>query len=273
MTSLTAEGALRAAEWIAAFGQLISTGEHLANRRQFGRDGIYSWRVLRSRPGVFVHRRFTRLVDVVFDMPVFAGILGLRLAFIALVLLPLPNPLLNTVALAGIVGTTFLLNYRHSYGQDGSDQMSSLIFVTLLIVRLGPQSSLLSAAGVWFIALQSCASYCIAGIAKVQGPKWRAGDAVFQILNTESYGMRPVAHFLSGHVSISRVLTWSVVAIECAFPLAVCLGPVVCVLFLLWGFAFHVANATIMGLNSFLWAFLATYPAIFWCALHGPFFR
>ena len=28
------------------------------------------------------------------------------------------------------------------------------------------------------------------------------------------------------------------------------------------GLAFHTANAMVMGLNTFLWAFEATYPAI-----------
>lgn len=32
--------------------------------------------------------------------------------------------------------------------------------------------------------------------------------------------------------------------------------------FFAWGLLFHLANALVMGLNSFIWAFVATYPAI-----------
>jgi len=37
--------------------------------------------------------------------------------------------------------------------------------------------------------------------------------------------------------------------------------------FLGWGLAFHLMNALVMGLNSFLWAFLATYGAIIYCCM------
>ena len=42
------------------------------------------------------------------------------------------------------------------------------------------------------------------------------------------------------------------------------------VFFLLWGATFSVANASVMGLNTFVWSFLASYPAIIylWFKIH-----
>jgi hypothetical protein len=263
----SASMALRAAEWLAAVGIFISTAEHLSNWRDFRPDGIYAWKVLRSRPSTFTFPRLARVFDVLLDLPLFLSVLALRLVMISVLFLPSLPRAMEVAALAGIVATTFLLNFRHAYGQDGSDQMSSLTFVALLLVRAGPEDPRLIAAGVWFLALQACASYCIAGIAKVRGPKWIDGSALFLIFNTESYGLPAAAKFLARHVTIAKAMAWSVVIIECTFPLAILGGPRVCLFYLAWGLAFHIANATIMGLNSFLWAFLATYPAIYWCAM------
>jgi hypothetical protein len=52
-----------------------------------------------------------------------------------------------------------------------------------------------------------------------------------------------------------------VIAFECAFPLALIDARLLSLL----GIAFHVVNARVLGLNRFLWAWLAAYPALwFW---------
>src|ERR1700692_3578532 len=142
--------ALRAAEWLAAVGIFISTAEHLSNWRDFRPDGSYAWKVLRSRPSTFTFPRLARVFDVLLDLPLFLSVLALRLVMISVLFLPSLPRAMEVAALAGIVATTFLLNFRHAYGQDGSDQMSSLTFVALLLVRAGPEDPRLIAAGVWF---------------------------------------------------------------------------------------------------------------------------
>jgi hypothetical protein len=51
------------------------------------------------------------------------------------------------------------------------------------------------------------------------------------------------------------------------FPLARAFGATGVAVFAVLGILFHVANAVIMGLNTFVWAFVATYPAILFCAV------
>jgi hypothetical protein len=59
---------------------------------------------------------------------------------------------------------------------------------------------------------------------------------------------------------------WSVIAFESLFPLAILAGPKGALVFLGIGVMFHLANAAVMGLNNFVWAFTATYPAVHYCA-------
>jgi hypothetical protein len=61
-------------------------------------------------------------------------------------------------------------------------------------------------------------------------------------------------------------LRLDVVAAEVAFPLALPLGYPYGLVLLGWGVVFHAANALVMGINSFFWSFVATYPAILYCA-------
>lgn len=266
LVSLSQGAVLRLAEIIAAIGVFISTAEYLATWRDLRRGQISDWRVLRSRPATYSDRSFQPLLDRLLDLPGYVVVLAVRLLAISTLFLPL-DARAEVVALVVIVATTLLITYRNSFGQDGSDQMSSIVFVSILVARLGARDPRVGALAIWFIAVQSCASYCIAGLAKVAGRKWQNGEALFLIFNTQSYGMRSVAAFLLRHRALAKALTWSVVLIECAFPLALLAGPKVCLVFLAWGVAFHAANAIIMGLNSFFWAFLATYPCIFYCAM------
>jgi hypothetical protein len=53
-----------------------------------------------------------------------------------------------------------------------------------------------------------------------------------------------------------------VIVFECTFPLAI-LSPRLALVFFGAGIAFHVGIAAVMGLNNFVWPFIATYPAVY----------
>jgi hypothetical protein len=89
---------------------------------------------------------------------------------------------------------------------------------------------------------------------------------MFEVLNTASYGRRGVARMLGDAPRLARLLNWSVVAFECAFPIALIAGGRVALAFFAGGLLMHVGIALCMGLNSFLWAFVATYPAVLYAA-------
>jgi hypothetical protein len=159
-----------------------------------------------------------------------------------------------------------LLHLRSPYGMDGSDQMSTQVFGALFLGYLGG-STLALQASLWFIAGQACLSYFTSGFAKVLSPYWRAGDVVFAIFNTRTYGYEPVARFLYQKTTLTKLLTWGAVFMECIFPLALFLGFPGCLVLIAWGVWFHIMNAVVMGLNSFFWSFVATYPAVIYVAI------
>ena len=244
---------------------MISTTELIMNGRHCTDEKLFSWKIFRSQPALVKSRLANRILDGLLRYRHYMALLWIRLAAIILVIIPLPLPWLTTFFLGIILLTTLLINFRSPFGQDGSDQMSSVLFITLFLTELVPDKTV-QQAGIWFIALQSCLSYFAAGVAKAKGKKWTSqGTAVYLIFNTASYGSKPVAGFLRKYPPAGKWLTWSVIAAEVTFPLVLVCGFPLCWIFIIWGALFHIMNALVMGLNSFLWAFLATYPAILYC--------
>jgi uncharacterized membrane protein (DUF485 family) len=73
---------------------------------------------------------------------------------------------------------------------------------------------------------------------------------------------------LSEHSALARAATLAVLAWECAFPLVLVLPAPFAYVMLALGVLFHVTNAVVMGLNTFVWSFVATYPAVIWVVQH-----
>ncbi len=248
-------------------GQLVSTLEFLFIRREFSDHGAFPWKILR-----FEHQRYmsSALANRASGLYGYKGVLiTLSLRILALILIlfcPIASYWFTVCALI-IAATLVIMQSRQIYGGEGSDQMSLIISICLLTGG-GVFFNFVIMAGLimWFIAAQSCLSYTAAGVAKLGSAKWRSGNATFEIFNTTSHGSYPVAHFLSRNHTISFVLSWSAMVFESGF--AICLitpWPITAAL-LLMGVVFHLVNAIVMGLNSFLWIFIATYPAIIFTA-------
>jgi hypothetical protein len=240
--------------------------EYLMIIRQFGNDGVYSWKMIKLR----THRRVLKLSpDFLFNKPGVFVIMLLRiLCSIWLFIDPLSQ--VTVYLLFIVVATSLLLAIRNPIGNDGSDQMSVIISIALLITFIFRDPKI-AAISLYFIAAQSILSYVIAGGAKMLSKKWRSGAAIFQIMNTESYGSEPIALYLQrSSPVVSAVLSWNVMLVETSFFAVVILPYPYFLIFLVWGLFFHVYNAVIMGLNNFLWVFLSTYPAILYAniALH-----
>lgn len=253
---------------IASLGSLISTVEWLANHRQLRPGGLFSWRVIRSREAFAGKKVRSHVLDGLLEYRRFCVLLALR----ALALGALPFFLVfasrpySAVALSVVVATALLLNLRSPFGMDGSDQMSVQVFGALLLAyTAGSPLALRIALG--YIAVQAAFSYLVSGAAKAVSPIWRRGNTVFRIFNTRTYGYEPAARMLLGRPRLTRVVDWSAFTVEMLFPLGLVAGLPVLVLFLVWGITFHAMNALVMGLNSFFWAFVATYPALVYVAL------
>jgi hypothetical protein len=246
---------------IACFGICISSAESLLIHKEFRPEGTFSWKVFSSRADYFNHPRVFRRIDFLFGHSAFIAIHFLRL--IACIMLPFSHGyFLNTMLVSVITLSSLLFSFRNVVGTDGSDQMNTVIFISFFIAYLFHDAFLFKIC-LLFIALQSILAYVISGIAKFVSYKWKNGIAIRQIMNTKTYGHEKIATFLNkAPRSVNIFLCWNIIIVETLFFTVVFLPHPYFYFFLIWGFAFHVYNALFMGLNNFLFSFLATYPAI-----------
>lgn len=174
------------------------------------------------------------------------GVVALGLALSALWWLPWLS-----LALALLQAVRFRGNFN-----GGSDAMTLVVLLGLALARtpwLRPQ------IGLGYIAAQLVLSYFLAGVYKLRGADWRDGSALPALLRLPQYRAQLVLP-----AWLARWSGYAVIAWECAFPLAfldrrLALGAMAL------GIGFHAFNAAVLGLNRFLWAWLAAYPALwFW---------
>ena len=268
MSPLSSTDAYRAILLFWSIGTVIGTLELLASRGDFAPTGLFSWELTRLRISRRVPAWRRRFLDALFARGV-TGLLVVRLGLVVLLVTTPVGGVVHDATLAALVVTTLLLSWRREWGSDGSDQMLVIVLVTMF-VGFGPFSDrFLEVAALAFLCAQACLAYGVAGAAKLLSRSWRSGSALALILDTSTYGHPRSAALLRRHTGLGRVLTWSVVAAELAFGVGLVLvlpAPWAWVL-LAWGLAFHVSTAVLMGLNTFVWAFLATYPALIY--LHG----
>ena len=252
---------------LASAGVFIASVELLTLKEEFEDGGLFSWDVLRtvSRATLSVGTgRSRQLISHPFFVPAVTGVRALA----ALILIFVNNNhALSTACVFAVIAASIVMYWRTPLGLDGSDQMSLITFVAVVIHKLFSRDVHVAQASLWFIAIQGCLSYSVAGIAKVISPVWRSGEAVRRILGTRTYGTSRSASFVSGRDGVCIALSWLLMLFECTFPLALAFGETGFVVFAVLGIFFHISNAVIMGLNTFVWAFVATYPAILFCAV------
>lgn len=256
---LDTESSLLLIERIACIGVIVSSIEWWGIAPQLSNKGLFSWDVLKLRRGGILLGPLGRLVDKVFEHPVVLFIPTARLLLASWLVLGVQSAVMRAVMIAALSAMTRLLYVRVPLGHDGSDQMASLILLVSAIGRSIPSPQAKSFA-VIFIGLQGCVAYAAAGWAKRSAEGWRSGALLQKILTTSTYGAPVIGRYVGRRAFglLSKgLLTW-----QCTFPLVLVLPERLAYLSLACGVVFHVANAALMGLNTFVWSFIATYPAI-----------
>ena len=256
--------AIRWIESLAAIGVALSSLEWLANARHLHDDGVLGWPIAQLRHPALCNGGGGWLLGFLFRYPVILVVLAIRLAAAVILLTGVPLGYPRAMVTAVVTITSLSIALRSPFGLDGSDQMATFIFSNLTIARLLP-TALVSSAFLWVIALQSCLAYFTAGIAKLISVQWRSGVAVTGISATRIYGSGLAANLVGERGWVCVALAWSVIFTECSFPLCLTTPLQLSILMLAGGALFHVTSGVVMGLNTFIWSFVATYPAILWC--------
>jgi hypothetical protein len=159
------------------------------------------------------------------------------------------------------------LRSRRQIGGSGAEQLTFIVLVTFGLVLLAGGTDGARRLGDAFIAAEVALAYFAAGVAKAASPIWRKGAAMTGILSTEGYGIPGVAKLLAAHPEIDKLLCWSVIGWEIAFPLVLVTPKPLMIALLSAGVVFHVSCAVPMGLNRFVWAFCGCYPAVWATAI------
>ncbi len=246
-------------------GMLISSFEYLFNHKLFTSEGILEWIIIKIR---WKNGPIKNFLNFMFKRGLINILLAIRVVFlIVLLIAPLLSPIFWASVLI-IFGTYAVTNLVAFYGSDGSDQMNSLILITICLCASPFTSEGLLVIGCMFIAAQSCLSYFVAGASKLFSKEWRNGSAVREIFKTRTYGSEKVYRYIKNKRGLNFFLCWSVIIAELSFPLVLFLPIEWGIYFLAWGLVFHLINSIVMGLNTFLWAFLASYPSIVFLNLY-----
>lgn len=260
----------RVSLFVVCIGIVATSLETLVARAHYSAAGLMSWDVVRTARRSTAVGPMAEVCDRIFGE---RGFLWLNVVRLATALLAMglavnahPSTLWVAAALVVLSLLTMLYHFRNYSGLDGSDQMTGIVLTALALMTLTPDHQFLRMVCIWFVALQSALSYCTAGVAKLISKEWRNGTSLIGVMNTASYGIEGFSRFLKDHRMYAVALTWLLIGFECLFPVALLMGKY-CLIFLAGGLIFHLLNAAIMGLNNFTWAFLATYPALLFCAL------
>lgn len=286
----------QALDWIQLIfssAVLLQCFEYFAIRKSFNDHGVWRASTLQAEWQHF-WKPIRRILVWWFQYRPFLAILGLR-AIAALYLIALacasnwtllnqyPHwaDLLSFFALITITKTSVLISMRwRGTFNGGSDYMSLIVSMGLLIARgaqafapytelplqtLGPKIAL------YYIAVQSTLSYFIAGLVKLRHREWRQGRALIDFLETPGYDVpkgilaTALASRNGGSYSrnISWFVSWTMMLWEFTFPFFIAFSQTRMITLAL-GWAFHLANVYVLGLNRFFWMWWATYPAILW---------
>jgi len=245
---------------LLAAWSLLSAAEWFSNLHLFRPGGLLSWTVLGLRPALISSPAIRPYVH---SQTVVISVLLCRVVAALGLLRPYSSPM-DFPCSAVILLSCFYMSRRTWLGGDGSDQMGMVIATGAVIMSAGMalNDNDLALCGVLAIAGQATLAYFAAGAAKLVSPVWRNGSALMGVMKTQSYGHSSAVYFGEQHPRFCSFVCWMTVLTEMLFPLILLAPPALVAAALLCFAAFHLSNAYFMGLNAFVWPFLATYPSV-----------
>jgi hypothetical protein len=238
-------------ERLLAIACAFQTIELLQLRAIWSDTGVWRWETLRKE------YRFPP--DLIFNARGFYLLLLARL-LCSLAVCAVPSG----VFLGVLFFSTWAISVRwRGTFNGGSDSMTTQIALALWIARLFESTPWITHACLAYIAVQVTASYFISGCVKFKNADWRNGKELPRILRTPGYDSAPawILRLFEKH-GVALAASLSVIPFELAFPLA-WTSPRICLVFIAFAIVFHLACFWLFGLNRFVFAWLAAYPALY----------
>jgi hypothetical protein len=224
----------------STFGSLRTGGSYSSEGTEISRL---------QRPQLTVGRTGAVVGAVLGGRRIWLALAGRVLA--GLVLIASTQRMLVASAAAVIVALMLLTHLGVPQGNDGSDQITLIIAVAVLLARIVPADSLAQRACLAFVAAQLLLSYLAAGASKLAGSTWRKGTAMADIASTHSHGSPAISRMLVRHPFAGRLGSWGTIAFELSMPGVLFLPSVAAPLLLCVAIGFHVvADAAAARLAS-----------------------
>lgn len=256
------DSAILLASIIASLGIVYNTFEFYVARNEVLQK-FYNWRVVRSRYYILINRPvLSFMFDFVFAERTFITIIivhGLSAVIFPIVFFF--NPMLASIPALIVLLVHCLSNVRTLVGRDGADQMQNILWAGFFAYCL-PLNEIVQLVAVGFIAAQLILSYYTSGISKLISPVWRNGTAVHLITRMASYCPAGVAKLFNKRF-YSLLFCWLTILFEILSPFLLLFGTEGAIIFIILGTFFHIGIAITMGLTTFVFAFLATYPILY----------
>lgn len=249
---------------ILSIGLIISSLEDIANRSIYSKTGLLSWKVSRHSSPFFLRGYFSKIFQLILNDQIFQYFLYLKLLLSITLLGLVMGGIISPLVITLLFLLMLLLPLRSQMGLDGAHQMNLVILFGLMIAALAGIDSEISSICLWFIAAELILSYFVAGLNKAFSPIWQKTHALNAIFSTKTYGHETLFRLITNNKAIAFALCWPMVCFELFFVTSL-YSVYLCLVFCVVGIGFHLFNAIFMGLNTFLFAFLATYPALFYC--------
>lgn len=221
---------------------------------------IWIWKDFKQDFSIFP-RSVQQIISLILRYPNFLFVLNLRL-IAAFCLLFFQVKILFVLLLFSTI--LILLRWRGTFN-GGSDYMTLVILMSITLATLFKNKNLVLLGCLWYIGIQTCLSYFISGLVKVKVKKWREGSALKAFIFSSNYDQPNFIKQFFKNKTLCLLSSWAVICFELCFPLAF-LNPTICLLFIITAFVFHLGNFYVFGLNRFLFAWLASYPALYFCS-------
>lgn len=222
------------------------------------RGNYWPWRIIRDDYS-FLPPIVRKFLDLTLTERSFLTLNVLRL-IASLIFVVFPSWSLAILMFIAVTLTCF--RYRGSFN-GGSDFMSLITLIALTLILFFDHPAMTFCC-LWYVAIQSCSSYFIGGLVKLKKSNWRNGTALAGFLGSTIYKESPLTHWMRNHKVLAFVGAWFAMLFELTFPFLAFM-PLLTLPTLVIGIAFHIANAYLFGLNRFTFAWVATYPAIYYC--------
>jgi hypothetical protein len=240
---------------LISFALFLQTIEYLKIRQSMSDSGVWSWRILCDEFAAFP-RWIRWILDSLLLYPNVIYLLAFQMALTLIFFMGFWFPLIPVSLF--FTSTLMSVRFRGNFN-GGADYMTSIVLAALIIAQ---SFSKFQEVALYYIAVQACLSYFIAGLSKIRRQDWRSGEALRGFLSTTNYDIPPLARELAKNHRLILLCSWLVMIFECLYPFAL-LNQTATTLILVFGLLFHLANFYVFGLNRFVFAWLATYPALY----------